>query len=229
MKRALHVILALAIVSMFMISPVAAATSQGLEWGIATGDSFDFTMAGDASGTEDDFSEGMYMNVTDMPALAIDDPLTSWATIPVPSLGMWWDNGTSIGIYIFVFLGLLIVGSRMVVPIGNYTHLTSLVTPVMTGEDVINTATVWGIEWTEETNSTHEMVVKAHFSKADGFLTEYSMNTVVSATDAVVESFSVTRDGGAPLDIVQLLQDNILYVAIGVGVLVVLAIVCKKK
>ena len=78
MKRALQLVLALSFVGMFLVSPVAAATSQGLEWGVAVGDSYEFTM----SSSEDDLSEGIYLNITDTPTLAIPDPLSDWGDIP---------------------------------------------------------------------------------------------------------------------------------------------------
>ena len=48
MKRTLSVILAFAFISMFCVSPVLAATSQGLEWGVADGHRVDYTMTSDA-------------------------------------------------------------------------------------------------------------------------------------------------------------------------------------
>ncbi len=42
MKRMLQSILAMSFVAMFLISPVAAATSEGLEWGVALNDEFTF-------------------------------------------------------------------------------------------------------------------------------------------------------------------------------------------
>ncbi|MFW9920708.1 MAG: hypothetical protein ACFFED_13980 [Candidatus Thorarchaeota archaeon] len=230
MKRALQIMIALAIVSMFMFQPVAAATSQGLEWGVAAGDRFDFTM----SSTEDSLNEAMYMNITVMPALAIPDPLNNWNSIPIPSIGMWWANGTTIGLYALLFFGLIAVGSRIVVPIGNFTHLQALITPVLTGENIINTANTWGVSWGEEVNATHEYLITGTFAKADGFLAEYKIETLLSSTSAVLESISVIRNnipsGGVDLNfILDWIQNNLIIVGAGVVILILLIIVCKKK
>lgn len=230
MKRALQLMLVLSIISMFMITPVAAATSQGLEWGFASGDRFDFTLAS----SEDGWNEQMYMNITAMPALAIPDPLNTWIGIPVPNSGAWWANGTTIGLYALVFIGLLAVGSKMAVPIGNFSLLASLITPVLTGEEIIDQANVWGVQWGEDVNATHEFRITATYAKVDGFLAEYKLETILSSTDAVQESLTVIRNNipSAGFDlggIIQLLQDNILIVGIGIGVLIILAIVCKKR
>ncbi len=229
MKRALQVILALAIVSIFMISPIAAATSQGLEWGFVIEDRFDFTM----SSTEDSVSEQMYMNITAMPAAAIPDPLTGWSAIPEPTIGMWWANGTSLGLYALIFLGLMAVGSKIAVPIGNYTLLWDLVNVELTDETQEESANVWGIKWSEAINSTHEFSITATYAKADGFLAEFNYGITQTSNDEVTLLIDVTRNNiPSGLDtnyIIQLIQENMLLVGAGVVILVLLVVVCKKK
>ncbi|MDF1540856.1 MAG: hypothetical protein P1Q69_18305, partial [Candidatus Thorarchaeota archaeon] len=216
MKRALQVMLAVLVVGMFMVTPVAAATSQGLEWGFVIADRFDYTL----TNTEDDFSEDIYLNVTGMPALAIPDPIGAWSAIPEPSIGFWWANGTSMGLYVLLFIGIIAVGSKIAVPIGNFTHLQSLVQPVITGETIIDTSNTWGIEWSQDSTATEKFVITITYAKVDGFLAEYSMETKSTLNSSVLESLSVERDSipspGLPTgDILQLIQDNILYIAIG--------------
>ncbi|MHA1576763.1 MAG: hypothetical protein ACTSU3_05330 [Candidatus Thorarchaeota archaeon] len=232
MKRALQIVLALSFVGMFLVSPVAAATSQGFEWGVSLGDSFEFTM----TNSEDGVTEGIYLNITGTATLAIPDPLTDWNNIPADiDIDFWWANGTSMGFYALVFLGLMATGAMIVVPIGNWTVLSTLIAAELTGETATDTSSLWGVVWTNTINATHETRITAHYAKADGFLAEYKMETAVSATNAVVESFTVIRDdipagpGGGVGDIVQLLTDNILYIGIGVVVLLLVAILIKKK
>lgn len=232
MKRALQLILALSFIGMFLVSPVAAATSQGLEWGVVVGDTFEFTM----ESSEDDMSEDIYLNITGAATLAIPDPLTDWNDIPDDlDIGFWWANGTSMGFYVLVFLGLISTGAMIAVPIGNWTVMTTLIASEVTGETITDTSNLWGVVFVDEYNSTHENRITAHFAKADGFLAEYKLETAISATNAIISSFTVIRDNipAGPIlpggDILQLLQDNILYVAIGVGVLLIIVILCKKK
>ncbi len=229
MKYAINAILALAIIAMFMVSPVAAATSQGLEWGIHTGDRFDFTLRSSETG----LNEQIYLNITSMPATAIPDPLTSWGSIPDPDVGAYWANGTSMGLYILVFLGLLSTGGKIAVPVGNFSLLTNLLAPELIGEDFINDASVWGVELVHELNSTHEGHIRVTYSKSDGFLAEYILTMVVSATDEVVQELSARRNnlgGGIGIDqLVQLAKDNALYIGAAVVVLVILGVVCKRR
>ncbi|MHA1481212.1 MAG: hypothetical protein ACTSQZ_07305 [Candidatus Thorarchaeota archaeon] len=234
MKRALQVILALGFVGMFLVSPVAAATSQGLEWGVVVGDSFDFTI----TSSEDDISEDITLNITSAATFAIPDPLSDWNDIPNDlGIGFWWANDTSMGIFILAFLGLFFTGGQIAVPVGNWTLMSSLIASEVTGETITDTSNLWGVVYVDEFNSTHENRITAHYSKADGFLAEYKIQEVVSATEVVTEEFSIIRDNipagpiipGDAGDILQLLQDNILYVAIGVGVLLIIVILCKKK
>jgi len=214
---------------MFMISPVAAASSQGLEWGFGAGDRFDFTLTSAVNG----WSDGLYINVTSVPG--IPDPLNSWAAIPQPSAGTYWAaNDTSVGIVALIFLGLFLVGSKAAVPIGNFSLLWSLVNPLLTQETQIDESNVWGIRFQDDINATHAYAVEVTYAKADGMMAEYKLETVLTSNDSVVESITVIRNNipspGLDLsNIVQLIQDNIIIVAAGVVILILLIIVCKKK
>ncbi len=232
MKRTLQLMLAIMVVGMFMVTPVAAATSQGLEWGIVTGDRFDYTL----TSTDFNLDEEMFVNITGMPALAIPDPISTWGQIPFPDLGFYWANETSLNWLevLILFFGLATVGSRFAVPAGNFSLLQSLLAPVLSGEDYPDSTNVWGVEWSEELTPTEDITVNGEYSRVDGFLTEYRIETVSSLNDSVLSSTTLIRDNIPPVgidtgNILQLLQDNILYIAIGVGVLLVLVIVCKKR
>ncbi|MHA1935880.1 MAG: hypothetical protein ACW97A_11405 [Candidatus Thorarchaeota archaeon] len=229
MKRTLQIIVVLGLVALFVATPVEAATSQGFEWGVGFGDRFDYTLTGDDG--VDTFDEAIYINVTAVPALAIPDPLTDWGNIPDFDVEFWWANGTSMGLLVLVFLGLIAVGSKLVLPIGNFTHLQSLLATELTGETITPGGNLWTVVWSEDTTATEEFRITASYSTVDGFLAEYKFETWGSANNTLLQSFHVTRDviPSAGLDIVQFLTDNILYVAIGIGVVVVLAIVCKKR
>ncbi len=226
MKRTLQVMLALLVVGMFMVTPVAAATSQGLEWGFATGDRFDYSLT-----SSDGMSEDFYLNVTDMPALAIPDPMNTWSSMPGPDVGFWWANGTSMGLYVLLFLGIIAVGSKIAVPIGNFTHLQSLIAPIISGESYINTAQTWGLEWSQDATPTEEFAISVTYAKGDGFLAKYAVETRSTLNSSVLESLTAERLSlpVAGFDIMQFLQDYALYIAIGVIILLVLVIVCKRR
>ena len=229
MKRTLNVIVAFAFISMFCVSPVLAATSQGLEWGVANGHRVDYSMT---STDEDIPSEDLYLLVSGMPALAIPDPLTSWDQIPGNfDLDLFWANDTSVGLIALIFIGLLAVGSRFILPIGNWTHLQSLLAPELTGETFTSDAYLWGLEWSEDVTSTEEFKITATYLKSDGVLAEYKLETLSTVNSSTIASIHIVRDdipaGG---DIIKLLTDNILYVGAGVAVILILGIViCKRR
>jgi hypothetical protein len=229
MKRTLSVILAFTFISIFCVSPVLAATSQGLEWGVADGHRVDYTMTSD----DDEIpNEDLYIEVDDMPSLAIPDPLTTWAAIPDGfDLSFYWANDTSMGITTLIFIGLLAVGSKFVVPIGNWTLLQSLLAPVLTGETFIGDAYLWGLEWSEDVTSTEEFKVTATYLKSDGFLAEYKLETWSTSNDSRLASIEIVRtDIPAGGDILQLIQDNLLIVGAGVAVILIIGIViCKRR
>ncbi|TFG27319.1 hypothetical protein EU527_18690, partial [Candidatus Thorarchaeota archaeon] len=144
MKRALQLMLALSIISLFLISPVAAATSQGLEWGIESGDqwNFDFTVK---EVNEDDFIEVMYFESTGG-LTTIPNILTDWVSIPDPTFDITWENGSSIGFYGLIFIFYFIVSDTFVVPIGNYTLLGELYEDSLYNGTIYNSASYWGMQ-----------------------------------------------------------------------------------
>jgi hypothetical protein len=231
MKRTLNVVLVFALLSMILVTPVAAATSQGLEWGAALGHKVEYTMS---SVHDESFNEDIFINVTAVPTLAIPDPLNTWASIPDFTLKFWWANDTSMGIVTLVFFGIIAIGSKFVVPIGNFTLLQELLAPTITGEDFSGDANLWRIVWSEDVTTTEEYQITGAYSKVDGFLSEYKLELVSTLNSSVLESFEIMRknipSGGGVGDIVQLLQDNLLYVGAGVAVILILGIViCKRK
>ncbi|MHA1960578.1 MAG: hypothetical protein ACW99U_10115 [Candidatus Thorarchaeota archaeon] len=232
MKRALQTLLVLGITGLFLMTPVAAATSQGLEWGFAFGASFDYTLTSDMTGFVLD--EEINLNVTAMPASAIPDPLSNWASIPDPTVGFWWANGSSMGFLAILFFGVFQTGGHFALPIGNFTLLQSLLAPILSGESYVDESNVWGVVWSEDTNATHESRITSTYAKADGFLAEYKLESWNTVDNELVESIQVARDvipagpsGG--LDIVQFLQDNLLLVGGAVVALAVVCIVCLKR
>jgi len=230
MKRALQLLLAMSFTAMFLISPVAAATSQGLEWGFAVDDEYTFQMEFVEENVVS-FSEGVNVTVTGAPA-AIDDPLLNWSDFDYPTLNMTFYNGTSIGLLAFLFLGMVTVGGAFAVPIGNYSFLTTLAMSEFfwtENHTIIDNAQYWGIVYSGE-SSGMESSITNEYLKADGLLSRYVID-MTNTTSSTTTSVSFLRDipGGPGFDIVGFITDNILYIGIGLGVLIVLAIVCKKR
>lgn len=228
MKRALQTILVLSFVAMFLISPVAAATSEGLEWGVALIDEFTFQYKIIEEG-EKILDEGVNFTVDSTPG-AIDDPLTAWSNLDYLDIDLVYTNGCSMGFEAFYLLGILLAGGQFVVPIGNFSLLSELLMGSLFWSEnttIVNDGTVWGVR-TSGTNDDMIMQVNVHYLKADGFISRYTLEAT-NTTSGIRSSVSLIRDG-LGLDIIGLLQDNILFVGIGVGVIVILgAVVCMRR
>jgi len=238
MKRTLQLLLAFSFVAMFLISPVAAATDQGLEWGIALDDEFTYQMTFTEEGVEL-FSEGLNVTVIETPP-TIDDPLTNWTHIGNFDLNMTFYNGTSIGLYGLLFLGLMVVGGQFAVPVGNYSLLTDLAMAESWWNEnltLIDNALFWGVSFSA-TDGEVEQTMMGEFLKEDGFLSRYM---IVMSNSSIESGVTVIRDNlpvlttpttnttGTGFDIVGFVTDNILYIGVGIGVLLVLVIIIKRR
>ncbi len=231
MKRTLVWLVAVATVLMFAVSPAAAATSQNLSWGVADNDQFNFTM--DAVSVEEDLGlhEGMYILVTDTPP-TIPNVITDWTQVPEIDYSMKWTNGTDLGMYGLLFLGLLVlVGEHFAVPMGNWTLMTEVVQTYILWNDTTTFTTnsaYWGMSLTYASGG-QRLTLAASYLKSDGFLAKYTMKTTYVSNSTEILNLSAIRTG-LPNDLIVMLQDNILLVGIGVGVIVILgAVVCMKR
>jgi hypothetical protein len=215
-------------VAMFLISPVAAATSQGLEWGVALNDEFTFQYKIIEEG-EQILDEGVNFTVESTPG-AIDDPLTDWSNLDYVDIDLVYTNGSAMGFETLYLLGLLLTGGGFVVPIGNFSLLTELLMDSLfwtENHTIINDGTKWGARMSG-TEDDMVMQVYVHYLKTDGFIARYDLEAT-NTTDGLRSEVTLIRDG-IGLDIIGLLQDNILYVGIGVGVIVILgAVVCMRR
>ncbi|MGD9397381.1 MAG: hypothetical protein PVJ05_13190 [Candidatus Thorarchaeota archaeon] len=228
MNRTLQTLLVMSFVAMFLISPVAAATSEGLEWGVALNDEFTFQYKVVEEG-DTLIDEGVNFTVDATPA-SIDDPLTSWIGIDYVDIDMVYTNGTSMGFAAIYLLGIILAGGHFVVPVGNFTLLSELLmdSPFWTeNTTLINDGTNWGARLSGLEDEM-AMSVSVRYLKADGFIARYTLEAI-NTTSGVRSSASLIRDG-LGIDIIGLLTDNILYVGIGIGVIVILgAVVCMRR
>ncbi|RDE11977.1 MAG: hypothetical protein C4K47_09100 [Candidatus Thorarchaeota archaeon] len=233
MKRALQLLIALAISAVFFVSPVAAATNQGLEWAVASGDAFNFHLTSTGV-TNMSLNEALYMNITSaMPA--IPNSMTTWAEVPYPDVGWWWSsNGTTIGLYGLLFLGLLALGTPFVLPTGNFTLLGNLIkTYVMwnsTTTHYANSTLYWGLTYSD-TEDDETNTLQVSYLKSDGVLARYVIGSSNSTSHETV-SVSFIRDNlpAEGFDIIGFIQQNMLLVGAGVLVIVIIgAVVCMKR
>ncbi|MBD3407751.1 MAG: hypothetical protein GF411_16655 [Candidatus Lokiarchaeota archaeon] len=232
MTRMLQILVAISLVSMLMVTNVAAATSQGLEWGVAEDDKFNYTLTIESE--NDTISDGVYFEITSLST--IPNTMDNFTDIPITSSTWYWtanDTALSFWSLFLIILPTAIVGGYNVVPIGNYDLLTTLHSDFIGAEEELENVTVtyinnyhyWGVSatWDDEDIT---MTLETTFLKSDGALATASMSGELE--DETV-SLSLTRLD-LPSEIETLIMSNILYIGIGVGVVIILgAVVCKKN
>lgn len=220
MKRVPLVLATIAILCLFMISPVAAANNQGLSWAVASGDRFNFTVTTEIPG-EDAVNEGFYYLIDANPG-TIPDDMTVWAQIPTISADTFWTNGSTAS------LGL-IGADKLAVPIGNWTLLSALAEDLTyPGYEDINDAAYWGYKArTVFFIPEIQMRLEVKWLKSDGFISVVDVSFWNTTSDSEYGTFKIARQGG---DIMALIMDNILYIGIGVGIIVIIgAVVCMRR
>lgn len=218
MKRARELFFVFVIVAFLLMTPVAAATDQGLEWGVQNGDRFDYNMHESSDGNVAD--EALYMTVTSRPSIA--NSISNWAAVPGVDIDIFWANGSSMGFSALVFLGIFFVDGEFCFPVGNWTLLTEL-RGSDPDADITDSIFFWGFSW-RGTFFDPELQVQigVDYLKSDGFLAHYTVETVNQTSQETIYTASITRQG-------LFLQDNILLIGGGVILVLVLAIVCMKK
>jgi hypothetical protein len=228
MKRTLQTVLVLSVVAMFLISPVAAATSQGLEWGVALNDEFTYQFKVIEEG-ETILDEGVNITVEATPG-TIPDPLSDWMLLPSVNTDIVYTNGSALGFEGLYLIGILLAGGHLVVPIGNFSLLSELLMgSVFWTENttLVNDGSRWGASLTGTEDDMY-MTAHVYYLKTDGFLARYTLEAR-NITSNIRSSVSLVRDG-LGFDIIGFIQDNMLMVGIGVGVVVILgAVVCLRR
>ncbi|TFF84690.1 hypothetical protein EU524_00570 [Candidatus Thorarchaeota archaeon] len=227
MKRVIQMALVLSLAAMCVVSPVLAATSQGLEWGITVSDEFTYQFRFVDEG-ETTLDEGVNASVNSLGGIA--DPISDWFGLPSANIEMVYTNGTPLGLEAITLIGILGFGGAFALPTGNWTFMTELAQDSLWWTDnhtVVNDGSVWGSRLAEtEDDITSEAYV--HYLKSDGLLARYVVQAT-NSTSGVSSSISLVRNN-IGFDIVSWVSDNILVVGIGVGVIVVLgAVVCRRR
>ena len=114
MKRALELFFVIAVIACLLMTPVAAATDQGLEWGVQNGDRFDFNMHESSDGVVT--NEALYMTVDNRPSIA--NGISNWNAVPGVGVDIFWANGSSMGFSAFIFIGVFCVYGEFCFPVG---------------------------------------------------------------------------------------------------------------
>ncbi len=228
LKRVLQIALVFAFVAMICVGPVAAATSQGLEWGIQNGDQWNYNITSETAGTTT-LNEVMYFEVLSRPT--IPNIVSSWAQVPKPTWNITWANGTSLGWSALIFIFLGVATSSFAVPIGNFTLLGDLYTDSIYNGTIYDSGNYWGMDLST-TFFSEGLTVHVDYLRTDGMLAHWNVVTTNTTNSQTLGKIDMVRQGlpSGGIDIISLLQDNIVLVAAGVVVIVIIAaVVCRKK
>lgn len=228
MKRTLQAMMAFAVVAMLLAGTVSAATSQGLEWGIAAGDQWNFDLKNIEEGVVD-FEEVIYIEVLTRPT--IPNIVTALGDLPAPTFNMTWANGTSLGWSALIFIFFFVATPSFAFPIGNYTLLGELYTAdVFYNGTIYQTGSYWGVNLNDLEFGDTSFDIHVDYLKEDGLLAHWTMTAKNATTSEETGSLTMIRQNLPGLDIIGFIQDNILLVGIGVGVIVILgAVICIRR
>jgi hypothetical protein len=206
------------------------ATSQGLSWGIATGDKFNYTF--ELHDDTTNMTEGMTFEVgASIPP--IPDQINVWSQIDYPEIDAQWLNGTTIGFWVFA----IIPAGNFFLPIGNWTLMSSLVEERIDVFDLTldaTSATYWGYSFKMDgINPNETALVHVDFLKSDGGLAHYELEIVNSTTSETLVTASLIREGlpttTGGFVLPTWITDNLLFIGIGVVVIIAVLIYIKKK
>ena len=189
------------LLGLLLIAPVAAETSQGLNWTVEIGDQYRYNVLYWEEGTY--FHEDMYINIT-VNHLALPDPLTDWWDIPDPPGEVYYANGTSPGMLAMVF----VYTWKLVVPIGNWTLMTELVENVtywdFLSDDVDNVSVIedtwlhWGYSYNITVDPANIICNNTHL-KSNGVLTREYLAAYNATDDTLLGEITILCDGVAPV------------------------------
>lgn len=228
MKRTLQAIMAFAVATMLLAGTVSAATSQGLEWGIVVGDQWNFDITSTEEGVVE-LDEVIYVEILTRPT--IPNIITTLSEVPAPTFDMTWANGTSLGWSALIFIFLFIASPAVVFPIGNYTLLAELYNAdVFYNGTVYDSGGYWGVDLNDFELLGGSSDIHVDYLKEDGVLAHWTVTNTNTTTSEEVGSLTMIRQGLPSFNILDFIQENILLVGIGVGVIVILgAVVCMRK
>ncbi len=230
MKRAVQVVAAVTVLTMCLVFPAAGANLQGLKWGFNPGDKIDYEFTLMTSPALN-LNEGMYATMGSISA--IPSTVNLWSDIPDPnpSFDWRWTNGSVVPILLWLYLlPLATFGGYLAVPTGNWSLLTRLVDKIplwQINTTMVENSAYWGMSLTTS-SSGKTIVLETSYLKSDGVLARYHWTETDIATHVKESDLSLVRQG-LPNDLVVFLEGNLLYIGIGVVVLVLLVVACKRR
>ncbi|TFG99326.1 hypothetical protein E4H12_03125 [Candidatus Thorarchaeota archaeon] len=192
-ERATIVVVVLLVLGM-IIPQTLAATSQGLFYRMEDGNRFYFTLDA-TSDSESMFTETIYFEIENA-SKPIPDPLTDLADLDYPDVGIYYENGTSMGIMSLIFIFM----PQFVFPVGNWDLIDSRAETDLEGlfffaaSDIVLSYTnnYWGYSYLY-VNDDVETTVTVHYSLFDGMFSYYNIELFNTTTQQLEAEWTVSR------------------------------------
>ena len=220
MKRIPSTLLAFTLVLAIVVTPVFAANNQGLSWSVASGDRFDFSFTITTEG-ESPETEEIYFIITNNPG-SIPDDIGNMNQIPSVSTDVKFANGSNTP-------AIFLAPTDAAVPVGNWSLLSSLMeAEAIPGYEDVNDPAYWGYKARTAFFIVEiQLRMEVKFLKSDGFLSLMSISFWNNTANSEMWKYEFSRTDVGVLGII---MDNILFVGIGVGVIVLLVLVkCIRR
>ncbi|MFW9804558.1 MAG: hypothetical protein ACFFFC_18010 [Candidatus Thorarchaeota archaeon] len=167
----LKTVLGLSLMGLLILSQVsfaAAASNQGLEWGIDVNDCIDYYIEIDFHNSTLDFQmdDGMYLIIDDLPAINNDIVGLSQLCLPTMVLNhysTYWENGTPMDFFWESYMNMEPVD---ILPVGNWTLMTQLLEDATPTADMTQDSSTLNFTVLNLPNPGNELTTV--FSKTDG-------------------------------------------------------------
>ncbi|MHA2026814.1 MAG: hypothetical protein ACW98U_13020 [Candidatus Thorarchaeota archaeon] len=195
MKKSATITLVTLLVITMIIPQSLAITSQGLFYRMEDGNRFYFSMEVTSEG-ETGISEIVFVEIEDSNK-PIPDPLTNLTDLDHLDKGLYFENGTDMGLHALAFAYL----ARFEFPVGDWdlistragSDLASMLIP--SAEDILifSEADQWGYTYWFNSSIDTEFGISAFYSKFDGLLQHYMASTVNTTTYEVASHYELTR------------------------------------
>ncbi|TFG31703.1 hypothetical protein EU528_05435 [Candidatus Thorarchaeota archaeon] len=194
MKKSATIVIVALLAIALVIPQTLAITSQGLFYRVEDGDRFYFSLES-YDKEEIVYDEIFYIEIENA-SKPIPEPLTDLADLDYLDVGFYFQNGTSMGLLVLLFIFI----PDIEYPVGNWslinslaiTDLDDIIFPVHHDISINYRTDYWGYSYLS--NSTDiETTVWIDYSTFDGMLSYYKVEYVNTTTSELISNWEVNR------------------------------------
>lgn len=195
MKKSATIAIVAFLVVALLIPQTLAITSQGLFYRMNDGDRFYYTWEISQHGILS-ANEMIYIEVENA-SIPIPDPLTHLGDLDYIDIHLYYENGTSMGIEVLIFLYM----GFFAFPVGNWSLITSLavddldtmLSPGSYNIAIDQDSETWGFSYKNDDSDDTRVDVWVEYSKFDGMMSHYYVDYLNTTTSESIGEYEVTR------------------------------------